>query len=201
MYLKKYSYRFFQEKTQRTGGARKTVLSHQNKSQYQSMLPFALSVFSLPQVFCCDMLNGYVNEIKVRLTDEALSERKIVSMSLFILLVVLACSIIISKVVALAIVLLFSGIKNMEFKKDSEQWERWFQTMSVQKLTAYICVWYLIAVTITSVITYYILIACHLKYAFMIAVLFFLVRFTISAVHYHKNKEAVLEKLKKNLSK
>ena len=122
-------------------------------------------------------------------------------MSLFILLAVLACSIIICKVVALSIVLLFSGIKNVEFKKDSEQWKRWFQMMSAQKLTAYICVWYLIAVTITSVITYYILIACHLKYAFMIAVLFFLVRFTISVVRYHKNRDAVLEKLKKNLSK
>ena len=122
-------------------------------------------------------------------------------MSLLILLAVLASSIIICKVAALAIVLLFSFIKNMKFKKDSEQWDRWFQTMSAQKLTAYICIWYLIAVTLTSVITYYILIACHLKYAFMITVLFFLVRFTISVVRYHKNKEAVLEKLKKNLSK
>ena len=122
-------------------------------------------------------------------------------MSLIILLAVLASSIIICKVAALVIVLLFSFIKNVKFKKDSEQWDRWFQTMSAQKLTAYICIWYLIAVTITSVITYYILIACHLKYAFMITVLFFLVRFTISVVRYHKNKEFVLEKLKKNLSK
>lgn len=122
-------------------------------------------------------------------------------MSLFILLAVLACSIIICKVAALVIVLLFSGIKNVEFKKDSEQWEHWFQTMSAQKLTAYICIWYLIAITITSIITYYILIACHFKYAFIIMVFFFLVRFTTSVVHYHKNKESVLEKLKKNLSK
>ena len=122
-------------------------------------------------------------------------------MSLFLLLAVLVCSIIICKAVALAIVLFFSGIKNVKFKKDSKQWDRWFQTMSAQKLTAYICVWYLMAVTITSVITYYILTACHLKYAFMIAVLFFLVRFTVSVVRYHKNQEAVLEKLKKNLSK
>ena len=122
-------------------------------------------------------------------------------MSLLILLAVLASSIIICKVAALAIVLLFSFIKNMKFEKDSEQWDRWFQTMSAQKLTAYICVWYLTAVTITSVITYYILIACHFKYAFIITVLFFLVRFAISIVRYHKNKEAVLEKLKKNLSK
>ena len=122
-------------------------------------------------------------------------------MSLLILLAVLASSIIICKVAALVIVLLFSFIKNVKFKKDSEQWDRWFQTMSAQKLTIYICSWYLIAVTITSVITYYILIACHLKYAFMITVLFFLVRFTISVIRYHKNKEAVLEKLKKNLSK
>ena len=122
-------------------------------------------------------------------------------MSLLILLAVLASSIIICKVAALVIVLLFSFIKNVKFKKDSEQWDRWFQTMSAQKLTTYICSWYLIAVTITSVITYYILIACHLKYAFMITVLFFLVRFTISVIRYHKNKEAVLEKLKKNLSK
>ena len=122
-------------------------------------------------------------------------------MSLLILLAVLVGSIIICKVAALAIILLFSFIKNVKLKKDSEQWDRWFQTMSAQKLTAYICIWYLIAVTITSVITYYILIACHLEYVFMITVLFFLVRFTISAVRYHKNKEAVLEKLKKNLSK
>ena len=122
-------------------------------------------------------------------------------MSLIILLAVLASSIIICKVAALVIVLLFSFIKNVKFKKDSEQWDRWFQTMSAQKLTSYICIWYLLAVTITSVITYYILIACHLKYAFMITVLFFLVRFTISVVRYHKNKEFVLEKLKKNLSK
>ena len=122
-------------------------------------------------------------------------------MSLFILLAVLASSIIICKVVALSIVLLFSGIKNVGFKKDSEQWEHWFQMMSAQKLTAHICVWYLITVTITSMITYYILIACHLKYAFMIAVLFFLVRFTIIVVRYHKNRDAVLEKLKKNLLK
>ena len=118
-------------------------------------------------------------------------------MSLLILLAVLVGSIIICKVAALAIILLFSFIKNVKFKKDSEQWDRWFQTMSAQKLTAYICIWYLIAVTITSVITYYILIACHLEYVFMITVLFFLVRFTISAVRYHKNKEAVLEKFKK----
>ena len=122
-------------------------------------------------------------------------------MSLIILLAVLASSIIICKVAALVIVLLFSFIKNVKFKKDSEQWDRWFQTISTQKLTSYICIWYLLAVTITSVITYYILIACHLKYAFMITVLFFLVRFTISVVRYHKNKEFVLEKLKKNLSK
>ena len=122
-------------------------------------------------------------------------------MSLLILLAVLASSIIICKVVALAIVLLFSFIKNVNFKKDNEQWNRWFQTMSAQKLTAYTCVWYLIAVTITSVITYYILIACHLKNAFIITVLFFLVRFTISVVRYHKNKESVLEKLKKNMLK
>ena len=122
-------------------------------------------------------------------------------MSLLILLAVLTSSIIICKVAALVIVLLFSFIRNVKFKKDSEQWDRWFQTMSAQKLTAYICIWYLIAVTITSVITYYILMACHLKHAFMITVLFFLVRFTISVDRYHKNKEAVLEKLKKNLSK
>ena len=122
-------------------------------------------------------------------------------MSLIILLAVLASSIIICKVAVLVIVLLFSFIKNVKFKKDSEQWDRWFQTMSAQKLTSYICIWYLIAVTITSVITYYILIACHLEYAFMITVLFFLVRFIISVVRYHKNKEAVLEKLKKNLLK
>ena len=122
-------------------------------------------------------------------------------MSFFILMAVLTSSVIVCKVVALAIVLLFSVIKNMKFKKDSQQWDRWFHTISAQKLTVYICIWYLIAVTITSVITYYILIACHLKYAFMITVLFFLVRFTISVVRYHKNKEAVLEKLKKNLSK
>ena len=122
-------------------------------------------------------------------------------MSLLILLVVLACSIIICKAAALAIVLLFSAIKNVKFKKDSEQWDRWFQTMSAQKLTTYICIWYLIAVTITSVITYYILIACNLKYAFMITLLFFMVRFTVSVVRFYKNKEAVLEKLKKNLLK
>ena len=122
-------------------------------------------------------------------------------MSLLILPAVLAGSIIICKVAALAIVLLFSFIKNMKFEKDSEQWDRWFQTMSAQKLTAYICVWYLTAVTITSVITYYILIACHFKYAFIITVLFFLVRFTISVARYHKNKEALLEKIKNNLSK
>ena len=122
-------------------------------------------------------------------------------MSFLILFIVLACSIVICKIVALAIILLFSFVKNVKFKKDSEQWDRWFQTMSAQKLTSYICIWYLLAVTITSVITYYILIACHLKYAFMITVLFFLVRFTISVVSYHKNKEFVLEKLKKNLSK
>ena len=120
-------------------------------------------------------------------------------MSFLILLAVLASSIIICKVVALIIVLLFSFIKNVKFKKDSEQWNRWFQTMSAQKLTVYICIWYLIAVTITSVITYYILIACHFKYAFIITVLFFLVRFAISIVRYHKNKEAVLEKIKKEL--
>ena len=122
-------------------------------------------------------------------------------MSLLILLAVLASSIIICKVVALAIILLFSFIKNVKFKKDNEQWDCWFQTMSAQKLTAYICIWYFIAVTITSVITYYILIFCNLKYALSITVLFFLIRFTISFARYHKNKEAVLEKLKKNLSK
>ena len=122
-------------------------------------------------------------------------------MSFLILLAVLASSIIICKVVALIIVLLFSFIKNVKLKKDSEQWNRWFQTMSAQKLTVYICIWYLIAVTITSVITYYILIACHFKYAFIITVLFFLVRFAISIVRYHKNKEAVLEKIKKELVK
>ena len=122
-------------------------------------------------------------------------------MSLLILLAVLVGSIIICKVVALAIILLFSFIKYVKFKKDNEQWDYWFQTMSAQKLTAYICIWYFIAVTITSVITYYILIVCNLKYALSITVLFFLIRFTISFARYHKNKEAVLEKLKKNLSK
>ena len=122
-------------------------------------------------------------------------------MSLFILAVVLAGSVIVCKVVALAVVLLFSVIKNMKFKKDSEQWDRWFHKMSAQKLTVYIGTWYLIAITITSIITYYILTAFHLKYAFIITVLFFLIRFTISIVRYHKNKTVVLEKLKKNLSK
>ena len=122
-------------------------------------------------------------------------------MSFFILLAVLVSSLIICKVISLTIVLLFSFIKNVKFKKDSEQWNRWFQAMYAQKLTVYIGIWYLIAVTITSVITYYILITCHLKYAFIITVLFFIVRFTISVVRYHKNKEAVLEKLKKSLSK
>ncbi len=122
-------------------------------------------------------------------------------MSLFILLVVLVSSVIICKVVALVIALLFSVIKNVKFKKDSIQWDNWFHTLSAQKLTTYICIWYLIAITITSIITYYILIACHLKYAFIITVLFFLVRFTISVIRYHKNKATVLEKLKKSLSK
>ena len=147
------------------------------------------------------MLKKSVKKIKINLTDEASLERKIVSMSLFILLAVLACSIIICKVVALSIVLLFSGIKNVKFKKDSVQWDNWFRTLSAQKLTTYICIWYLIAITITSIITYYILIVCNLKYALSITVLFFLIRFTISFARYHKNKEAVLEKLKKNLSK
>ena len=122
-------------------------------------------------------------------------------MSLFILLAVLASSAIVCKVVALVIVLLFSVIKNVKFKKDSVQWDNWFRTLSAQKLTTYICIWYLIAITITSIITYYILIACHLKYAFIITVFFFIVRFTISVIRYHKNKATVLEKLKKSLSK
>ena len=122
-------------------------------------------------------------------------------MSFLILVIILAGSVIVCKIVALAIVLLFSVVKNMKFKKDSQQWDRWFRTMSAQKLTVYICIWYLIALTITSIITYYILTACHLKYAFIITALFFLVRCTISIIRYHKNKTVVLEKLKKSLSK
>ena len=56
------------------------------------------------------------------------------------------------------------------------------------------------AVALATVLTYFILITCHLKYALIITVFFFLVRFTISVVRYHKNKEDVLEKLKKSLS-
>ena len=122
-------------------------------------------------------------------------------MSILILLVVLAGSVILCKVVAVAIVLLFSGIQNMRFKKDSEQWDLWFHMKSTRTLTVYICSWYLLAVTITSVLTYYALKACHVKYAFTITVLFFLVRFTISVVRYHKNQAGVLEKLKRNCSK
>ena len=122
-------------------------------------------------------------------------------MSFIILLAILASSIIICKVVALVIVLLFSFVKNMKFKKDSEQWNNWFKMLSTQKITAYICIWYLIAVTITSIITYYILITCSLRYALIITVLFFIIRFTISFARYHENKEAMLEKLKKSLSK
>ena len=122
-------------------------------------------------------------------------------MSFLIIFIVLACSIIICKAVALAIVLLFSAIKNLKFKKDSEQWNRLFKMLSAQKVTMYICIWYLLAITITSIITYYILIVCHLKYAFIITIVFFIVRFIISFAKYHKNKEIVFEKIKKNLLK
>ena len=46
-------------------------------------------------------------------------------------------SVIVCKAVALAIVLLFLVIKNMKFKKESQQWNRWFHTIYAQKLTVY----------------------------------------------------------------
>ena len=121
-------------------------------------------------------------------------------MSFFILTAILLFSVVLCKIIALAIVLLFSALKNIKFKKDSARWDQWFRTMSARKLTGYVYIWYLTAVTVTSAITYYSLNAFQFKSAFAITVLFFLVRFAVSAVRFHKNRDSVLEKLKQDLS-
>ena len=121
-------------------------------------------------------------------------------MNILILLAILLGSVLLCKVTALAVVLLFSAVKNRAFHRDSAKWEHWFRSLSAGRLTAYIGGWYLIATAIASVVTYRVLTACRFEYALVITLLFFLVRFALSMVRYHRNKDAVLEKLKRGLS-
>ena len=121
-------------------------------------------------------------------------------MHLLLLTAILALSIVLCKGIALAVVLCFATIKNRKFQRDSERWDHWFSSLSQRKLTLLAVCWYLLAVSAASIITYFILHACRFEHALSITVLFFLVRCILSLFRYRKNKDALLTKMKRDLS-
>lgn len=118
-------------------------------------------------------------------------------MKLLILLVIIGISIVICKVVSLGIVLLFIAQKNIKFKKNTNQWEQWFTAITDKKLMLYTVCLYLTALSIVSVITYYIFLLFKFNHAFVITFLFFIIRFVISVYRYKNRKVDLLKKLKK----
>ena len=122
-------------------------------------------------------------------------------MQLLILLAIMGGSVLLCRGIALAVVLLFTSIKNIRFRKDTAQWDRWFSGLTEHTITAYIGCWYLAAVAITSVITYYILRACQFEYALAITAVLLIVRLGISLYRYSTGKDLILEKFRRTVTK
>lgn len=122
-------------------------------------------------------------------------------MQILILLAILGGSVLLCKGIALAIVLLFTAIKNIRFRKDTAQWDRWFSGLTEHTITAYLVCWYLASIAITSAITYYILRACQFEYALAITVILLVVRLGISLYRYSTRKDLILEKFRRTVTK
>ncbi len=122
-------------------------------------------------------------------------------MKLLILFAIIICSIILCKVIGLSVVLLFIMFKNTKLKKDSNKWNQWFSTLNDKKLTIYISIWYLISIFITSLITYGILLALNFKYAFIITIIFLIIRSAISVYRFKNNKDVLIDRFKTLSSK
>ena len=122
-------------------------------------------------------------------------------MKMLVLSAIIIGSIILCKVIAFVLMLLFIMFKNIKLKKDSYKWNQWFSTLSNKSLAIYVSSWYVISIFITSLITYGILLAVQFKYAFIITIVFLILRLTISLYRYKNNKDVLLNKFKMLSSK
>ena len=122
-------------------------------------------------------------------------------MNILKLIAGLLLSIIIYKFISFVMVLLFITMKNRKFKKDTTKWGQWLDRISKNRITLLMSSWYLLSVSLASIVTYYIFIVLNVSNAVTITVVFLIVRILITLYRYIKNKETLFEKFKKNVVK
>lgn len=119
-------------------------------------------------------------------------------MKLLVFLLVILAGIILCKLIAVGIILLFMYIKGKSFNFEENQWDEWLLNIDEKKLFWMFTVVYLFSAAVSSFIAYGVLNHFNFRYAFWIALIFFVLRLCISWIRYnHYGKEYLSNQIEK----
>lgn len=108
-------------------------------------------------------------------------------MKLLELLCIIVIAIILCKVIAFSVILLFMWMKGKSFNFDSKQWDTWFLKTNEKKIFWMFTGVYFLSAAVSSFVIYGLLVYFDFQYAMEITVAFFGVRMVITGLHYYKS--------------
>lgn len=115
-------------------------------------------------------------------------------MYLIWLILIIGLKILLCKGFTLGIVLLLFFIKGKQLRYNSDEWDHYFISLSVQTVQRYTIMIYLIAALTSSAISYFILKSASYQYSLEIAILIFMSELLITTYKYAKGKDELIKR-------
>lgn len=109
-------------------------------------------------------------------------------MYLMWLILIIGLKILLCKGFTLGIVLLLFFIKGKQLRYNSDEWDHYFISLSVQTVQKYTIMIYLIAALTSSAISYFILKSASYQYSLEITILIFISGLLMTTYKYAKGK-------------
>lgn len=115
-------------------------------------------------------------------------------MYLIWLILIIGLKILLCKGFTLGIVLLLFFIKGKQLRYNSDEWDHYFISLSVQTVQRYTIMIYLIAALTSSAISYIILKSASYQYSLEIAILIFISGLLMTTYKYAKGKDELIKR-------
>ena len=115
-------------------------------------------------------------------------------MYLIWLILIIGLKILLCKGFTLGIVLLLFFIKGKQLRYNSDEWDHYFISLSVQNVQKYTIMIYLIAALTSSAISYIILKLASYQYSLEIAILIFISGLLMTTYKYAKGKDELIKR-------
>lgn len=115
-------------------------------------------------------------------------------MYLIWLILIIGLKILLCKGFTLGIVLLLFFIKGKQLRYNSDKWDYYFISLSVQTVQRYTVMIYLIAALTSSAISYFILKSVSYQYSLEITILIFISGLLMTTYKYAKGKDELIKR-------